>query len=118
MSEARMSTIIVAPAGTSAAASANSGPINVAGHVSFAIQCTWLTFDAADATFKLQSSLDGTNWNDYPSSSVTATATSDNKVFDFPTGSGVLMMRVVFTHGTVTAAGSYGILAKLTRVVF
>lgn len=101
---------------TTAAANFNSPGIYIQGCHSIGIQVTWTGLDAADATAKIQISNDNTNWNDYPSTSTTASTTPSNKCWDFPTGCGLKYMRVVWTKGSV-AAGTFTVFTTVTRVI-
>lgn len=93
-----------------------SGPIAIGGLQCFAIQAIWASLDAADGTIKFQMSLDGTNWSDYPASSVTMTAASDSVVWDFPVGSACVYGRVAYTKNSVTT-GTLVVNAMLTEEV-
>lgn len=75
------------------------------------MQVTWTGFNAADATVKLQSSNDGSNWIDVTDSTITLNAASGtlNVVAAYAASQYV---RVAFAKGT-NAAGTFGVILSI-----
>lgn len=75
------------------------------------MQVTWTGFSTTDATVKLQSSNDGSNWIDVTDSTITLNAASGtlNVVAAYAASQYV---RVVFAKGT-NAAGTFGVILSI-----
>lgn len=65
------------------------------------IQVVWATADAVDATVTMQSSHDGTNWDDIPSGAVTLDAASGSKSINL-TNVNYPWIRAAFAFGSNT----------------
>lgn len=82
--------------------SVNSSTVSVSEHDIGHAQLVWSGASHTDATIKLQRSVDGTNWIDIPSSSMTlgaAAGTEDKAIADI----GYPFLRSVYAKGSNTA---------------
>lgn len=75
-----------------------------------AIQIVWTTADAADATVKLQASVDGTNFEDWSGSTYTIATAAGNHWWSVETHA-LRTLRVVYSKGSNTT-GTYTLYSR------
>jgi hypothetical protein len=115
MSNEKTSTVDMSGGAAVATADITTGPLNIKGLQCFGIGLVWASLNASDATAKVQVSGDGTNYSDYPGSSITIASGSDSTYYDFPQGSSASFARIVYAHGS-NSAGTMAITGYVDEV--
>lgn len=100
----------------SLAADFTSNTYDVSGCYTSAFELSWAGVLTADSTIKVQGSISGVNWCDILNSSITLSAGSGCKFYEWPAPLGLTKLRIVYTANTNTAGSMSAItLSKFDR---